>query len=132
MEGITIQIFGSKDCDRCVAQIKAFEYHSIPFQYFDADAPENQDRCDKNKVDELPHIQAIYDDNQKVFHTHIGYISPTVFVEKMREHTQYLEEFFKVNKNIAQQRVDISSIKKVINEQASRPCSSCGRKDKTQ
>lgn len=132
MEGITIQIFGSKGCDICAAQVKAFEYHSIPFQYFDADAPENQDRCDKYNVDELPHIQAIYDDNYKVFHTHIGYIGPLVFIENTKEHTKLLEEFFKVNKNIAQQRVDMSSVKKAINEQVSRPCRTCGRKNKAQ
>ena len=130
MEGITIQVFGSKDCERCNSLVKAFEHHSVPFQYFDADAPENEAICDKYNVDELPHIQAIYNDNHKPFHTYIGYISPTVFVEKMKEHTAALEEFFKANKSIAQQRTDLESIKRAVHESASRPCTTCAKKNK--
>lgn len=128
MEGITIQIFGSKDCEKCIAVTKAFEYHSIHYVFFDVDSLENQEICDNYNIDELPHIQAIYNDNKKVFHTYIGYISPLVFIEKMKEHTHLLEEFFNVNKNIAHQKVDMNSIKKEINENVSKaPCRNCSK-----
>lgn len=130
MSSVSIQIFGSKDCERCVALTKAFEHHAIPFQFLDADATENQELCDRYNIDELPHVQAIYDDNKKPFHTHIGYISPPLFVEKMKEHTAILEEFFKVNKSIAQQKIDLATIKKAVHESASRPCNTCSKKNK--
>lgn len=131
MDGVTIQIFGSKSCEECSSLIKAFEHHSIHFEFIDADAPENEKLCDSYNVDQLPHIQAVYNDNKKVFHTYIGYISPLVFVEKMKEHSSLLEEFFKVNKAIAQQRVDMAQIKKATNESASRPCGTCAKKNRS-
>jgi glutaredoxin len=127
MVGFLIRIFGTKDCERCQSIVKAFEYHGFPFEYIDADAPENEELCDKYHVDELPHVQAMYDDNSKVFYTHIGYISPILFIEKAQEHTKQLEEFFNANLEAASKNIDIERIKRQANESRPRPkpCAGC-------
>lgn len=125
MNGFLIRIFGVKDCEQCQSVIKAFEYHAFPFTYIDADAPENKSLCDQFNVDEMPHIQALYNDNSKVFYTHIGYISPVVFVENAMKHTQQLEDFFKANLAMAERNVDMEQLKRSVNEHKSKPCAGC-------
>jgi glutaredoxin len=130
MNNIKIQIFGSQDCEICKSVVKAFEHHSVGFEYIDANSPQNESICDKFKVDELPHIQALFADNDKVFYTHIGYVSPTVFVKYLTDHTSQIKSFFDVNKIIASKTLDIQKIKQERNINAGKPCNSCGKKTK--
>jgi len=132
MSELKIRIFGTKECEKCQSVVKAFDYHAIPFEYIDADAAENDELCEKNKVDELPHLQALYADNNKAFFNHIGYINPLVFVEKMRDFSKQLEQFFNVNKEVALKNVNIDELKKASNDSNSKSgCVQCGRKNRS-
>lgn len=133
MSSFTIRIFGSKNCEKCQAFVKALEFHSIPFIYVDSDDAKNDKLCDENKVDALPHIQAIYNDNNKVFHTNIGYINPLTFIQKASEHTSQLDHFLEINKKVAHAKVNVEEIKRQINDEPrQKRCTSCSRKNKTQ
>ena len=130
MSSFTIRIFGSPECERCQALVKAFQYHDIAYEYVDADAAENEALCDTYNVDELPHVQAMYSESGKVFHTHIGYISPIAFIEKAREHTKQLEEFFRMNASVANKAVGHQEVMRSVHEQQSkRPCGGCSKKN---
>lgn len=131
MSSFSIRIFGSKDCEKCASLLKAFQYHDISYEYIDADAPENEELCDNNKVDELPHIQALYSNNRKVFHNHIGYVSPITFVERAIEHTKLLEEFFRINAEVANSKVITNEEIRKIDDKPRKPCNGCSKKNKS-
>jgi len=84
IDTIKIRIFGSDDCDNCNNLKKAFDIHSIGYEYVDAMSDETQSLCDKNKVDELPHIQA-YVNEDDIFYNRIGFTSPLVIMQELIE-----------------------------------------------
>ncbi len=128
---IKIRIYGVSSCEKCSSLKKAFDYHGFPYEYLDADAAENQAICDQYNVDELPHLQAMYGDNDKVFLTHIGYISPTQFLDRVKQHQKETEAFFNLNREIARQFVDEEKIANDIKEfknDAKKPgCNTCNK-----
>jgi len=132
MDGVKIRIFGSADCDICKNLIKAFEHHAIQFEYVDANAPDKEALCDKYKVDQLPHIQAVYADNDKPFLTHVGYVGPMQFVEHMKQYSKQLADFTNSYKQLAVNNVDAEAIQQQMKEakkNVKSGCSSCGRKN---
>lgn len=66
-----VRLFGIEDCPKCEKQKKELEKGNIPYFYIDADSDENQDFCDEQEVDEVPHIQVVFDG--EVIMDHIGF-----------------------------------------------------------
>ena len=72
-----IRIFGSDDCEKCKTVIDFFKSATkyikdhYKIEYVDAMADDTQELCDEYDVDELPHIQYIFDG--KVERDLVGY-----------------------------------------------------------
>lgn len=133
MEGVKFKIFGAEDCEKCKALMKAFEFHSISYVFVDANAKENEAICDKFNIDELPHIQAVYEDNDKPFLSHIGYISPLLFIDKVKKYSSEIKKFLDLNINVAKNKVNQDELiqKMKDGKQNGRPtCGSCSKKTK--
>ena len=80
---IKLRVFGSKSCEECEKQIKAFDIHAIEYEFIDADDLSKEQICDTYSVDRLPHIHAYLSSTGKVVATSVGYVSPTVFMIKL-------------------------------------------------
>mgnify|MGYP001180949654 CR=1 FL=1 len=130
MEGIRIRIFGASDCENCKSLMKAFEFHAISYEFIDANDPKHEALCDKHNVDELPHIQAIYEDNEKPFLTNIGYIGPLVFVDKIKKYVEKFGSFLELSKAAASKQINQNEIKIQIEEwkKNGKRCGSCNKK----
>ncbi len=66
-----ILLFGVSDCDKCNGVKAALHHLNVPFNYLDANAPENQEIADKYEVNDLPHIVITNNDSNPV-EQHIG------------------------------------------------------------
>tara|TARA_B100000614_G_scaffold262909_1_gene300878 strand:+ start:390985 stop:391392 length:408 start_codon:yes stop_codon:yes gene_type:complete len=82
---IKIRMFGSHDCDECTKFRKAFGIYSIPVDFIDAMADENQELCDRHGVDKLPHIQAFRSGSDDIIYERIGYTSPLSVIAEIAE-----------------------------------------------
>lgn len=80
---IKIRVFGSKSCDECEKQVKAFDMHSIGYEFVDVDDTTKEKICDLYLVDRLPHTHAYSSSTGIVFVTSVGYVSPSVFITKI-------------------------------------------------
>jgi len=83
-----IRFFGSSDCKECLKFFVILNRHQVEYKYIDAidDNDDIQMLCDKNNVEELPHIQFILDEDQVVVE-HIGPLHDKEFIE-------YLVDYF--------------------------------------
>lgn len=75
-QSLKLRVFGLDDCSKCQKICEELQSADMPYYYYDAESSENESFCDKNGVDEVPHIQ-IVDNNENVLFEHIGYISPS-------------------------------------------------------
>lgn len=73
-DSMKVRLFGLEDCENCKLQREVLESKEIPYYYIDADADDQQDLCDEQDVDEVPHIQLLHQD--KVVFQHVGFCSP--------------------------------------------------------
>ena len=80
---IKFRVFGSKSCEECEKQIKAFDIHAIDYEFIDADDLSKEQICDLYTVDRLPHTHAYFPSTGKVITTSIGYVSPATFMMKL-------------------------------------------------
>ena len=69
-----IRLFGVEGCEKCDMQKDVLEAMSIPYMYIDANADEHEALCDEQGVDDVPHIQLVY--NDLVVHQHVGFVDP--------------------------------------------------------
>lgn len=66
-----ITFFGVKDCEKCQAIKFALDERKITYQFYDADADENQDIADTYEVDQLPHV-IVTDDAGNILSEYVG------------------------------------------------------------
>ena len=76
-----IRFFGSSDCKECLRVFVILEKSFVKYEYVDAhdENDEIQDFCDKQNVDELPHLQFV-DDDDTVIIDHKGPIEDEEFM----------------------------------------------------
>lgn len=133
MDSISIRIFGANNCEKCVAFKKACDFYSIGYKYIDVDNPDNQSLCDERSVDELPHIEAVFEKINRVFYVYRGYINPVQFLENSISQSDALQKDLQsLNINeIAD--ADMLEIKKMMQTQNEKKgCSACSRKKNAQ
>jgi hypothetical protein len=134
MEGIRIRIFGSHDCQDCKNLINAFNHYSLSFEFIDANDKKNEDLCDKLNIDQLPVVQAVYEGTNNVFLSHVGYIGPMIFLEKVKKSQQFHSALLEMLTKKAKENVNQEQIKVQIKEwkKNEQPCRSCNKKRKPQ
>ena len=83
-----IRFFGSSECLDCLEVFVILNRSHVEYEYIDGhdESKEIQDFCDKQNVDELPHLQFI-DDEDNVVIEHIGPIDNEEFIT-------YLTDYF--------------------------------------
>jgi len=84
-DDIIIRFFGSSDCEMCKLQEAILRKINIVYDYIDAMSVETQDFCDKNSVDELPHLQLLNGAN--VIKEFIGFTDPNLILKFMKKET---------------------------------------------
>ena len=60
-----LRVFYGKECKRCALYLDLLKASDLDVEYLDADDIVNENLCDEENVDELPHTQII-DQNGKV------------------------------------------------------------------
>lgn len=75
---IKFRVFGSQTCKDCAKLKKALEIYAVEYEFIDTDDSKNDRLCDEQKIDAIPHLQAIVD--AKVIIEKIGYVSPLAFL----------------------------------------------------
>lgn len=88
---IKIRIFGNKTCHECRKQSKAFDIHSIEYDFIDADADENEKLADQQNVDALPHSQAYDLSTGRVIYQKVGFVSPASFLSGLASALEALD-----------------------------------------
>jgi len=81
---LNIRIFGADNCVHCKNLLGDFDRIGVPYKFIDANAEENQSLCDKNNVDNLPHVQCFSSENKIIFQ-HVGPIGAQEFMNKLAE-----------------------------------------------
>jgi len=81
-----IRIFGSDNCKDCLRAMLIIKKSKVPYVFYDALDDKNDEICDENDVDELPHIQFI-DDNDNILIEHIGPIYDDDFIEYLSDYS---------------------------------------------
>lgn len=55
-----LRLFSNNNCMKCLKLLNSFKKLNISnFEYIDAFLDENQEFCDLNNVDEIPHLQIV-------------------------------------------------------------------------
>ena len=129
MLDFSIRIFGSDDCDRCRSIKNAFEFYGVPYEYVDANDPKNDALCDAHEVDELPQVEAFFPKNNFTFYKFVGYINPSVFIERAVVTNSNIEKFYDTTIADVKKNIDLDKLHKEIEEnRKSTGCTACGRK----
>ena len=118
---IRYRIFGSHDCSECVKMQKAMTLNAFDFDFIDCDDPKNEYFADQHLIDEMPHIQAFYEETNEVIAEYKGYISPKKF-------KSLLDEVIKSKNNSVQRKATNRKIP--IDPNPKKGCSGCSKKKK--
>jgi hypothetical protein len=79
-----IRFFGSEKCEYCLISLKLLYniYDINQIEYFDAFADDNQNLCDNEDVEELPHVQILED--KIVIQNIIGFDNVKKFIKNKK------------------------------------------------
>lgn len=116
---IKYRIFGSHDCDECNKMRKAMDLNALDFEFIDCEDPDNESFADDNDVDEMPHLQAFFEDNKEVIVEHKGYISPKLFQNIVKQR-------IKVRSDNSPTKTSVREIP--VNTKSKSGCSECRKK----
>lgn len=89
MDKITYRIFGSSDCSTCKKLRKAMDFYGFYYEFIDIDDDDNEEICDKFKVEKVPHIQALSEASGEVHVQYVGYVSPIAFFNLLCDKLSY-------------------------------------------
>lgn len=70
-----INIFGSKDCERCEKLKEAICAADLDYYWFDVDDPYRQEWYDQKGIDELPHVEIMSEDGSKLLYKFVGNVN---------------------------------------------------------
>lgn len=82
---LAIRVFGSKECLHCKKLMQELGLIGVPYSFIDANEDKNQDLCDKNNVDRLPHAQCLDKVSGSIIFEYVGPISAQNFMDKISQ-----------------------------------------------
>lgn len=83
IDKITIQLFGSDNCEHCSKMKKNLDNLSIDYIFIDVDAEHNDAICADSKIDEIPVIQAFSNKTANIIYEYVGYIPVVEFLAEL-------------------------------------------------
>jgi glutaredoxin-related protein len=69
------RLFGSNTCNQCMVLRATLLQMKVAHEFVDAFDDANEELCESNRVDDLPHLQFL-DDNGRVLDERIGSVAP--------------------------------------------------------